>query len=380
MAVATGRYSCSLRGQCEVDPEGPYTSEQECLNDCQSTANRDTTLVSLSYAPAEASYVLAPSERVELLRQLTGIEVPKEQSGDYLRSLGGNLVLLAKDERFRDYLIPHLDLYPLPRQAAIGFLRALLIDDKGNVFSGRQNTYTEAWSWTHIPSLREIEFVAMGVVIDRRGIPYFFDEEEWQATPLPDGEQAYQAAADRGVDVVLTLTGRIYQRPRGTGALQLQQYPVPLTDLLNRAAVLGTDDRIYPLIAGGLTHPPGPLNTIRYRSGRYRNLVLTLTGLVYWRSFLVPPDSPWQLLELPELIKDISTLYLEFCLLGLSGQLYFLTDGSERPDLATVSGPPVALLSEDSVNTEPLVLGADGYWYFLVGRNRRRVRVILPLH
>lgn len=72
----TTRYSCAFNGTCELDPNGRYTSEQDCLRNCDSTPDKDITYLILQYAPRGLS-VLAPSDQVEIIKRLTGVVVTR---------------------------------------------------------------------------------------------------------------------------------------------------------------------------------------------------------------------------------------------------------------------------------------------------------------
>ena len=74
----TTRYSCAFNGTCELDPNGQYASEEECLLNCESTPDKDINYLILQYAPRGLSF-LAPSDQVETIRRLTGVVFPRDE-------------------------------------------------------------------------------------------------------------------------------------------------------------------------------------------------------------------------------------------------------------------------------------------------------------
>jgi hypothetical protein len=101
-------YRCSLSGRCEPDISGK--SLEECVEECTSQPYKDLTYLMYEYSPEDAAYDLAGSDRISLIRRITGITVPEEDSARILFLLEQDLpVQLA----FYHYLLPYLtQVYP----------------------------------------------------------------------------------------------------------------------------------------------------------------------------------------------------------------------------------------------------------------------------
>ena len=88
------RYACGLSG-CESDDEGEYSSLEDCKRKCHPSESRDVLELSLEYNP-EASLSLAPKDRIRLIKRITGVTVPTNQSRAVVRALAtGNEENLA---------------------------------------------------------------------------------------------------------------------------------------------------------------------------------------------------------------------------------------------------------------------------------------------
>src|SRR5665647_29102 len=119
-------YSCNLDGQCEVDPAS-FHSLADCQRDCQALGGladtKEAAYIILEYN-LEQALEAAPSDRVQLIRRLTGVSVPPEDSWNVL------MALLTKDYYYlyyypleksrelepkilRAYIMPQLDEFDL---------------------------------------------------------------------------------------------------------------------------------------------------------------------------------------------------------------------------------------------------------------------------
>jgi hypothetical protein len=80
-------FSCSANGDCEDDPQGPYSSLEACRADCQPhILPRDLTDLVYQYSPASA-LGLAPSDQVRIVRQITNLVVGPEAARRILAAL-----------------------------------------------------------------------------------------------------------------------------------------------------------------------------------------------------------------------------------------------------------------------------------------------------
>lgn len=68
------RYSCSFRGQCEVNRTGEYQSLEDCQRECQGRDASDLNYLIYQYSPDTAVEDLAPSDQREVLRRLTTLD------------------------------------------------------------------------------------------------------------------------------------------------------------------------------------------------------------------------------------------------------------------------------------------------------------------
>ena len=133
----TDRYSCSFSGECEIDPDGLYTSLEECKVECQGVEAKELQYLIYGYAPEEA-LALAPSDRVILVKRETGVTVSGYDSYDILFGLGtNNVMILAHYPQLYDYLLQHYDWSELARGLVrIGTLPAFqLLRERGYYFS-----------------------------------------------------------------------------------------------------------------------------------------------------------------------------------------------------------------------------------------------------
>jgi hypothetical protein len=109
------KYSCSFRGQCESDHKGRLTREQ-CERECTALPDRqmvDVALEVLTY-DYELALQAAPSDRVQVVRRLTGLVVDSEQSWDTLMALKySNYLYLLSLAGGREYLAGQLDEFTL---------------------------------------------------------------------------------------------------------------------------------------------------------------------------------------------------------------------------------------------------------------------------
>jgi len=100
------RYNCTLRGQCEEDNEGPFTTPAECESRCWAATRRDEVELIFQYNLADAAR-LAPSDRSRIIFNLTRVSVPVQDS---------RAVLLALDQMKIDILFRYPALIDYIRQ------------------------------------------------------------------------------------------------------------------------------------------------------------------------------------------------------------------------------------------------------------------------
>ena len=111
------RYSCNLRGQCEEDWDGVYLTAVECQAACVVAIDREAEDVArqvISY-DEERALALAPSDRVTLFRELTGLKVGPVESYRALLAYYTKDYLYFYSESLSDraYLRETLKLSPL---------------------------------------------------------------------------------------------------------------------------------------------------------------------------------------------------------------------------------------------------------------------------
>lgn len=99
------KFACSLRGICESDPDGSYEERGSCEKKCHSSEQVDMLYEILSYNP-KAALEAAPSDRVRVIRDLTGIRVRPEDSYQILRALIGEKIDILVDY---PVMIPYLE-------------------------------------------------------------------------------------------------------------------------------------------------------------------------------------------------------------------------------------------------------------------------------
>lgn len=99
------RYGCTLRGQCEVDINGDYTSLEECQSQCQGSDNVDLMYLILSYDWETASRATITDQQ-ELLRREFGVHVSREETTRIVSSLAKHDIraLLKESQVFVDYV------------------------------------------------------------------------------------------------------------------------------------------------------------------------------------------------------------------------------------------------------------------------------------
>jgi len=78
-------YSCNFAGECERDDNSDETLDQ-CQEHCQSMPNRDVVNIIHGYAADPSG--LAPSNAVRIVRDITGITVPRDVSQAVLGDIG----------------------------------------------------------------------------------------------------------------------------------------------------------------------------------------------------------------------------------------------------------------------------------------------------
>lgn len=107
------RYSCSLRGQCEPNSRGDYTSLAQCQSQCQGSDNVDLLYLILSYDWEKALHS-APSDQQELLRREFGLRVSLDEVGEVIDNLAHNdlRALLLYSPSFVDYVEDYIESQP----------------------------------------------------------------------------------------------------------------------------------------------------------------------------------------------------------------------------------------------------------------------------
>jgi hypothetical protein len=112
------KYNCSLRGTCEADPYGPFSSQDECSLNCTAVTRRDEVELIFQYNLTDASG-LAPSDRVRIIYSLTRVSVDTNDS---------HAILLALDQQDMEPLLPYPSLvdYVMPKWSP-GVIRDSLV-------------------------------------------------------------------------------------------------------------------------------------------------------------------------------------------------------------------------------------------------------------
>ena len=101
------RYSCGLNGECQEDPQGRYRSVGACQRNCQAVDSKDVQYLIYGYSPQNA-IDLAPLDRIEVVKRLTGAVVDPTDAYNILLGLGtDNLILLTRYPVIYDYLQQH---------------------------------------------------------------------------------------------------------------------------------------------------------------------------------------------------------------------------------------------------------------------------------
>src|SRR5665647_1112857 len=72
----TDKYTCNFAGTCELDVHG-YSTQEECIQQCRPVEAKDLIYLMLSYnlRDLEDLEKLAPSDRLRLIREITGLSV-----------------------------------------------------------------------------------------------------------------------------------------------------------------------------------------------------------------------------------------------------------------------------------------------------------------
>lgn len=79
-------YSCSYSGTCEPDPTGEYNSYEDCTLACSSKENKDLVYLIHEY-DLESAKLLAPSDRVAVLRRLTGVTLHPDDTQEIIDAI-----------------------------------------------------------------------------------------------------------------------------------------------------------------------------------------------------------------------------------------------------------------------------------------------------
>jgi hypothetical protein len=116
-------YTCALNGQCEPDPHGRHTLE-ECTERCIGVESKDVLYLIDQYNLLPVLQ-RALSDRVEVIRRLTGATVSAEDSWDILFLLHYEMYIqLFLYPQLYDYITSHSDA-DLPE----------LIKHSGNIYA-----------------------------------------------------------------------------------------------------------------------------------------------------------------------------------------------------------------------------------------------------
>jgi len=83
------RYSCSYSGDIEEDEHGSYASYEECKDNCKGRENKELMYLVHEYDLGSA-LLLAPSDRVAVLRRVTGVTLNPHDSYDILKAIIAN--------------------------------------------------------------------------------------------------------------------------------------------------------------------------------------------------------------------------------------------------------------------------------------------------
>jgi hypothetical protein len=88
MLKGMSRYHCSLSGTCEEAEEGTYESLSECEEKC--TGSTEKEIDYLVWLMAEGDPLsIAPSDQIEMVRRLLGVQVPPRDAQHILEILWG---------------------------------------------------------------------------------------------------------------------------------------------------------------------------------------------------------------------------------------------------------------------------------------------------
>jgi hypothetical protein len=80
------QYTCSMRGDCEPDPDGLHSSLERCQAACSPVSQRDLLLLIYQHNLGDAA-LLAPSDRGDLLYALVGQNFPPQNTRAILQGL-----------------------------------------------------------------------------------------------------------------------------------------------------------------------------------------------------------------------------------------------------------------------------------------------------
>jgi len=153
------RFSCNLNGTCEEDfDEGIYLTRQQCQASCQSLGEgadtREAAYLAMSFN-LEQALNAAPSDRVNLIRRITGVTVTADDSWDTLASIitddylelyrrEGNIFLLYLEARLDEFDFLLLELIS-PRYTSISpnwsKIRLIITSDIRQLFQGYHDIY-----------------------------------------------------------------------------------------------------------------------------------------------------------------------------------------------------------------------------------------------
>jgi hypothetical protein len=191
------RYSCALNGLCESDPLGAYDSLEECQDECASSENRDLMYLILAYVTDDVR-LLAPSDRVRVVRELTGETLTPGQAYKLL-------LALEKGDVFE--LIKHPQLHPYILELTNGDEAMLEALSLPNLYPWRFETFTvevevEETESDRIQTL--VQYPALYPQLATRYMNEYFEDEFIQAltlVPTVEALRFFQSLDDDPVEL-----------------------------------------------------------------------------------------------------------------------------------------------------------------------------------
>jgi hypothetical protein len=88
-------FQCSFGGNCEYTANGTFPTEQDCLEDCQATDQKEL-LYAINGYDFEGAQQLAPSDQIEIIRRVYGFRPISGDAGRILEALSPSNVYYGK--------------------------------------------------------------------------------------------------------------------------------------------------------------------------------------------------------------------------------------------------------------------------------------------